>query len=190
MAKYRHTDVEDGQGLFLTVNLNEQLLPGTFEYMLNDVLDTKIDLSTFDRNYNNDTTGARAIAPAAIMKLILYGYSKGRKSSRAIGELAKTNIIAKALTGDVQPHWTTIANFIASNHDGFKEVFVKALAYCNELGLVGGKTFAIDGYRLPSNGPLVRRVTGINRHERRTGETLGCIQEDGRTAYRAAQTER
>ena len=85
MAKYKHTDVESGQGLFLTVNLKEQLLPGTFEYMLNDVLDTKIDLSNFDKNYNNDTTGARAIAPGTIMKLILYGYSKGRKSSRAIG---------------------------------------------------------------------------------------------------------
>ncbi|GHV18648.1 hypothetical protein FACS189493_8140 [Spirochaetia bacterium] len=51
MAKYKHTDVESGQGLFLTVNLKEQLLPGTFEYMLNDVLNNKIDLSNFDTNY-------------------------------------------------------------------------------------------------------------------------------------------
>ncbi|GHT93722.1 IS1182 family transposase ISMac2 [Spirochaetia bacterium] len=166
MAKYKHTDVESGQGLFLTVNLKEQLLPGTFEYMLNDVLNNKIDLSNFDRNYKNDKTGASAIPPAAIMKLIIYGYSKGRKSSRAIGELAETNIIAKALTGDLRPHWTTVAGFISSNHGEFKEVFVRALAYCNELGLVGGKTFAIDGYRLPSNASLELTGTGEELRKR------------------------
>ncbi|GHT72154.1 transposase [Spirochaetia bacterium] len=154
MAKYKHTDAASGQGLFLTVNLKEQLLPGTFEYMLNDVLNNKIDLSNFDTNYKNDKTGASAIPPAAMMKLIIYGYSKGLKSSREIGELSKTNIIAKALTEDLEPHWTTIADFISGNNEQFREVFEKVLTYCNELGLIGGKVFAIDGCRLPSNASM------------------------------------
>jgi len=29
MARYRHTDAEAGQGMFLPVNLKEQLLPGS-----------------------------------------------------------------------------------------------------------------------------------------------------------------
>jgi hypothetical protein len=36
MARYKHTDSEDGQGLFSSVNLKEQLLPGTFEYMIEE----------------------------------------------------------------------------------------------------------------------------------------------------------
>ncbi|MHB9293157.1 hypothetical protein Holit_02277 [Hollandina sp. SP2] len=71
MARYKHTDIEEGQGLFLSVNLREQLLPGTFEYMLNDLINNRIDLGGFDKNYKNDETGERAIAPEVIMKLVL-----------------------------------------------------------------------------------------------------------------------
>jgi hypothetical protein len=161
MAKYKHTDSEDGQGLFLTVNLKEQRLPGTFEYMLDDLIGGKIDISVFDRNYKNDKTGAPAIPPAALIKLILYGYSKGRNSSRGIAELSRNNITAKALTGNVEPHWTSIADFISGNHEAFE-----VLAYSDELGLIGSETFAIDGLRLPSNAPLALTGTKEERGKR------------------------
>ena len=154
MARYKDTDIESGQGLFLTVNLKEQLLPGTFEYMLDELIGSKIDISDFDINYKNDETGSKAIPPAVLIKVIIYGYSKGMKSSRKIYELCKCNIIAKALSCGFEPHWTTIADFISSNSEIFKSIFVKVLAYCVELGLVGGETFAIDGVRLPSNASI------------------------------------
>jgi hypothetical protein len=37
MARCKHTEAGNGQGFFMSVNLKEQLLPGTFEYMLNDL---------------------------------------------------------------------------------------------------------------------------------------------------------
>ena len=70
MARYRTTDVAAGQGLFLSVNLQEQLLPDSFEYMLNEIIGTKIDLSVFDKKYKNDQTGAGAVSPSVLLKLI------------------------------------------------------------------------------------------------------------------------
>jgi len=154
MAKYRTTDVAAGQGLFLTVNLQKQLLPDSFEYMLNEIIGTKIDLSVFDKKYKNDQTGASAVPPSVLLKLIIYGYFKGCISSRKIYELNNDNIIAKALTGDMDIHWTTIADFISGNKEEVKEMFVQVLAYCNELGLIGGENFAGDGLRLPSNASI------------------------------------
>jgi len=154
MARYKHTDIENGQGIFITVNLQEQILPGTLEHMLNDIIGNKIDISMFDENYKNDETGCKAIPPAVLIKLIIYGYSKGIRSSRKLMELSSENMVAKALAGDMEPHWTTIASFVSSNGEKFQEIFVKVLAYCNELGLVGGETFAIDGLRLPSNASI------------------------------------
>ena len=75
MAKYKKT--ERGQGLFLTVNLSEQLLTGTFEWTLNNLIDKKLDLSIFDSKYNNDLTGVSAIEPRILLKIILYCYSLG-----------------------------------------------------------------------------------------------------------------
>jgi transposase len=154
MAKYRITDVSAGQGLFLSVNLQEQLLPGSLEYMLNQIIETKINTSIFDKNYKNDLTGASAVPPKVLLKLIIYSYSKGLKSSRQIWRMSKENIIAKALTDDMDIHWTTISDFIPNNSNDFQEIFMKVLIYCNELGLIGGETFAIDGLRLPSNASI------------------------------------
>jgi transposase len=72
MARYKDTDTN--QGLFLAVNLKEQLVPGTFEYTLNKILD-EMDLSCFDGKYQNDITGATAIEPRVLLKIILYCYS-------------------------------------------------------------------------------------------------------------------
>jgi len=154
MAKYRTTDAAAGQGLFLSVNLQEQLLPDSFEYMLNKILGTKIDLSVFDKKYKNDLNGASAVPPSALLKLIFYGYYKGSKSSRKIYELNNNNVIAKALTGDMAIHWTTIADFISGNKEAVEGTFAQVLMYCNELGLIGGENFAVDGLRLPSNASI------------------------------------
>jgi transposase len=154
MARYKTTDIAAGQGLFLSINLRAQLLPGSFEYMLNDLIGTKIDISVFDKNYRNDKTGASAIPPVVLLKLIIYAYRNGCKSSRKIWALSRDNIIAKALTGDMEVHWTTIADFISQSSDDFEKVFSEVLWYCNELKLVGGEDFAVDGLRLPSNASM------------------------------------
>jgi len=166
MARYKHTDVSAGQGIFLSIHLREQLIPGTFEYMLNEIIGTKIDISGFDQNYRNDNTGASAIPPEVIMKLIIYGYHKGQISSRKIWRLGLENVVAKALTGDMNIHWTTIAAFISGNGEKFKEVFVKVLMYCNELGLIGGENYAIDGLRLPSNASIENSGTKAQLEKR------------------------
>jgi len=117
MAKYRTTDVAAGQGLFLTVHLQGQLLPGSYEYMLNEIIGTKIGLGAFDRKYKNGITVASAVPPLALLKLIFYGYYNGCISSRKIYELNSHNIIAKALTGDMEIHWATIADFVSGNKE-------------------------------------------------------------------------
>jgi len=140
-------------------------------------LEKKIDISVFDDNYKNDKTGSKAIPPAAHVKLIIYGYSKGLKSSRKLMALNDENITAKALTGDMKIHWTTIAEFISSNSEKFQEVFMKVLAYCTELGLIGGRTFAIDGCRLPSNAAMDNLREGkYGNTGRRYPCNEGCIK--------------
>jgi transposase len=148
MARYKDTDTN--QGLFLAVNLKEQLVPGTFEYTLNKILD-EMELSCFDGKYQNDITGATAIEPRVLLKIILYCYSLGIISSRKIARMCEINLVVKALSGDTEPHYTTISNFISGMEEEAHAVFSKVVTVCYKLGLVGGKTFAIDGCKLSSN---------------------------------------
>ena len=148
MARYK--DYDRTQGMFLTVDLGKQLVPGTFEWTVDHVVD-RLDLSGFDTAYNNDETGAKAYPPAMLLKLLLYCYSRGINSSRRIEAACAENIVAKALAADAEPDHATIAHFISANADRFAEVFSQVTVYCGELGLIGGDMFAIDGCKLPSN---------------------------------------
>ena len=149
MAHYRNT--EKGQGLFLTVNLSEQLIPGTYEYTLTRLIDNKLNLKIFDHKYGNDYTGAAAIEPRILLKIILYCYSIGIISSRKIAKLCKMHIIVKALAEDTEPHYTTISNFVSNMSKEIETIFSQVLMVCNGMGLIKGEMFAIDGCRLPSN---------------------------------------
>jgi hypothetical protein len=129
MAKYRTTDAVARHGLLLSVNLQQQLLPDSFEYMLNETIGTKIDPGVYDRKYKNDLTGTSAVPPSVLLKLIFYGYKNGCISSRKIYDLNNQNIIAKALTGNMEIHWTTMGDFVSGNKEAVKETFIQVLMF-------------------------------------------------------------
>ena len=52
MASYKHYDY--AQTKMLPVRFEEQILPGTFEYTLNRLIDERFDLEVFDGHYKND----------------------------------------------------------------------------------------------------------------------------------------
>jgi hypothetical protein len=51
--------------------------PGTFEHALHHLLEQAIDLTPFDARYRNDVTGAPAYAPAMLLRIVLFAYSRG-----------------------------------------------------------------------------------------------------------------
>jgi len=149
MARYKPYSYE--QSKLIAIYFDEQLLPGTFEYALNHIVDHELDLSIFLDRYKNDSTGASAYDPAILLKIVFFAYSHGITSSRKIEACCRNNILFKALSADTVPHFTTIANFIASMEKEITPLFRNVLLICDEMGLIGKEMFAIDGCKLPSN---------------------------------------
>jgi transposase len=81
MPRFKNT--EEKQNMFLPFNLSKQLIPGTFEYTSNIVIN-KLDLSEIKSKYNNDIKGAKAYPPKILLKIIINAYAKGIISSRKI----------------------------------------------------------------------------------------------------------
>ena len=104
MARYKERSQDN---IMVPVNLREQLLPGTFEFTLNEIIDNQLDLSAFDEFYRNDEAGPKAYSPQSMLKVILYAYSKGLLSSRKIEGSCKNNIIFMALSGEIKPDHAT-----------------------------------------------------------------------------------
>jgi transposase len=149
MARYKPYDYR--QTKMLPVRFEEQILPGTFEYTLNRLIDESVDLSVFEARYRNDDGGAPAYDPAVLLKIILFAYSRGITSSRQIERLCRENVLFMAISADSQPHFTTIAHFIATLDREIATIFRDVLLVCDEAGLIGKEMFAVDGVKLPSN---------------------------------------
>ena len=149
MAKYK--DYSYDQGVFLPVYFDKQILPGTFEYTLNHLIDNELDLSSFDNRYKNDETGAPAYDPRILLKIVLFAYSRGITSSRKIAQCCEENIIFMALSVHIRPHFTTIADFISNQDEEATALFHEVILICDEMSLIGREMFAIDGCKLPSN---------------------------------------
>lgn len=149
MARYKEYSYE--QGKLIPVHFKDQILPGSFEYALNHIVDQELDLSLFESRYQNDEEGAPAYDPAILLKIILYAYSRGVTSSRKIEQCCRSNIIFMALSADTQPHFTTIADFISSMGKEILALFRNVLLICDAMGLIGKEMFAIDGCKMPSN---------------------------------------
>ena len=55
MAKYKHYDYS--QSVLIPVCLDEQLIPGTLEFAIHNLVEERIDTSIFEDRYHNDETG-------------------------------------------------------------------------------------------------------------------------------------
>lgn len=149
MAKYKPT--HEDQLVMLPISLQDQLVPGTLEHTINEVVDKHLDLSVFDARYNNDETGAAAIHPRILLKVILLGYARGMISSRQIERACHENIIFIALSYGYAPDHSTIASFISSMQAEIETLFCNVLLVCEELGLLDGTHFSLDGVKLSAN---------------------------------------
>jgi transposase len=82
MARYKKYDYN--QLMFVPVSLEEQLIPGTLEYAIHHVVEERLGLSFFEERYCNDETGRKAIDSKVLIKIVLFGYSRGLISSRTL----------------------------------------------------------------------------------------------------------
>lgn len=149
MAKFKPCN--EDQMVMLPISLPNQLVPGTLEHTISELVDKHMDLSVFDARYNNDETGAAAIHPKILLKVILVAYSKGMLSSRQIERACQENIIFIALSYGYAPDHSTLAAFISSMQSEIQTIFSNILLVCEEMGLLGGTHFSLDGVKLSAN---------------------------------------
>jgi transposase len=149
MAKFKPCN--EDQLVMLPISLQGQLVPGTLEHTISQLVDKHIDLSVFDARYNNDETGATAIHPKILLKVTLLAYARGMISSRQIECACQENIIFIALSYGYAPDHSTIAEFVSSMQTEIQSIFSNILLVCEELGLLDGTHFSLDGVKLSAN---------------------------------------
>ena len=149
MAKFKPCN--DEQLVMFPISIQDQIIPGTLEHTISRLVDKHVDLSVFDARYHNDKTGAAAIHPKILLKVILLAYAMGMISSRQIERACHENVIFIALSYGYAPDHSTIATFISSMHSEIERIFINILLVCEKMNLLGGTHFSLDGVKLSAN---------------------------------------
>ena len=98
--------------------------------------------------------GSPEYYPKAMLKLLLYGYSYGFRSSRKLERATYHNISFIWLMGGLKPDHKTIAEFRRKNKAVLKDVLKTCARLCIRLGLIAGNTLFVDGSKVRANASI------------------------------------
>ncbi len=92
-----------------------------------------------------EATGRPPYDPRDLLKLYVYGYLNGIRSSRKLERECNRNVEVMWLLRKLRPDFKTVADFRKDNRKAFKGVFSQFTLLCKEMDLLGGELVAIDG---------------------------------------------
>jgi transposase len=130
MVRYKPYDYTQTQ--LIPVSLEHQLLPGTLEHAMHEVVEHRLDLRLFDARDQHDETGCRAYDPKILLKVILFAYAHGVVGLRRIEWLCRHQVTGRALACLQCPDHSTIAAFVSSRHAEILSLFCEVLRVCEE----------------------------------------------------------
>lgn len=121
--------------------------------------------------------------PKLFLKIYLYGYHNGIRSSRALEKECKRNVEMQWLCGKLVPNYHSIADFRKDNPTALRNMFKLYVHFLQELKLIGGKVVAIDGTKSRAHNSKKNNFSQgkINRHfdyiEKKTNEYLNELDK-------------
>jgi transposase len=119
------------------------------------------------RYRNSDGRGQAAYNPVLMLRLLLYGYCTGRRSSRQIERATYDEVPFRYLAGDQHPDHDTVAAFRQEHLAALAQLFTQVVALCREAGMVKLGEVAIDGTKMRANADRnqTMRYAGLSEAE-------------------------
>ena len=100
---------------------------------------------------DENAVGNACYDPVAMIKILVYGYSYGWRSSRKLERALHHNLSFIWLAGGLKPDHKTISNFRKEHIESLKNVLKQCARMCMKLGLIEGNTLFADGSKFRAN---------------------------------------
>jgi transposase len=168
-----------GQDLLFPPRIGDLIPQDELCRVVSEAVD-RLELSGFSANYS--PLGQRAVSPHTLLKLLLYGYAQGVRSSRALEGRASYDVRYMWLAGEDRPSKSTIAEFRRRNLSQLEEVFVQVVRLCAQLGMLRFGHWSIDGSKVKANA-----AKGARRKQQAIEAELIPLREEIRKALAEAE---
>lgn len=148
-------------------------LPDTIEKYVNDddpvrVYDSFIDcidIKEMGIEINTNAVGNSSYDPKAMLKILVYAYSYGWRSSRKIERALHHNLSFMWISGGLKPDFKTISTFRKNNLGTLKNVLLQCARLSMKLNFIEGNTLFTDGSKFRANAGN-RETRSLEKWER------------------------
>jgi transposase len=131
-----------------------------------DLFVEKLDWRSLGLVAQEHQAGGPPSPPAVMLKILVYGYSYGIRSSRKLERALHHNLSFIWRAGGLQPDFKTISNFRRRNRAALAQGLKQCARLCLKLDLIAGNTLFVDGSKLRANAGLKNRCTAASCAER------------------------
>lgn len=183
MSKYK--EYHQNQIMLMPPSLEEKVPEGHLARYISGVVD-ELEIKEIDEGYSE--IGCRAYHPRMLIKLLLYGYSVGIRSSRRIQKETQEDVVFMWLAGLQEPDFRTISDFRKERIKDIKKLFTQVLEACRELGMVRCGKISIDGTKIEANSGK-HKLTFRKKLEKSKARYEGVVEEILREAERVDEEE-
>jgi len=157
------------QIMLMPPSLDEKVCEGHLARYISTLVD-ELDVREIEEGYSE--IGCRAYHPRMLIKLLLYGYSIGIRSSRRIQKETREDMVFMWLAGVQEPDFRTISDFRKDRIKDIRRLFAQVLDICRELGMVSCGRIRIDDTKIEANSgrtssPTVRSWKGARSNMKR-----------------------
>ncbi|MFF0659595.1 IS1182 family transposase [Micromonospora tulbaghiae] len=138
------------QILLLPPSLDDWLPEDHLARFVADLVDEVLDLGPVLADYT-EKRGYPPYDPRLMVRLLIYGYTTGVRSSRAIERKCVDDVAFRFLAADQAPDFRSIARFRRRHLDALAGLFTQSLHLAVRLGMVKMGRVALDGTKLEAN---------------------------------------
>jgi transposase len=118
-------------------------------HFINEVVE-ELDLSAIINDYQ-EKRGQPPYHPVMMVKILVYGYWRGIRSSRRLERALYEDVGFRYLSANQQPDFWTIAAFRRRHHKALGELFVQTVRLAKKAGLLTLEHVAVDGTKIKAN---------------------------------------
>jgi transposase len=123
---------------------------GHLSRFVDDLVEEVLDLEPFLASYT-EARGYPPYDPRLMLKLLLYGYVTGVRSSRAIEKACGDSVAFRFLSANAAPDFRSIARFRRRHLGALRGLFLESLKLCQQAGMVRLGRVALDGTKRRAN---------------------------------------
>jgi len=145
---YKHG--ERSQMMLFPQSIDEYVSPDDPVRAYDAFIDT-LNFTDLGIELDEHKVGNAAYDPRAMLKLLIYGYSYGWRSSRKLERAINHNVSFMWLMGCLKPDHKTISEFRRRNKKAIKHVLKQCVRLCIRLDLIDGNTLFADGTKIRAN---------------------------------------